>query len=140
MKTKKFFLASVLIHFGFLYSLSLTKSSSEQEAPVEVTLQEPTSGSEEAAEQQKQIQPKEPEAQGPECALWYGGIGIESNWDIVQKVVEGYPADKAGLKVGDRMFYKGDIRGEPGTEVHIHVQRNNLDLDFTIVRAKICYE
>ncbi|MEA2067273.1 MAG: S41 family peptidase [Thermotogota bacterium] len=89
----------------------------------------------------------------------YGGIGAvvtyNSQYECLEVVspMEGSPARKAGLKVGDLIvtidghdvaetgYYKSVdlLRGEPGTEVTVEVYRDNLEepLIITIVRAKI---
>lgn len=76
-----------------------------------------------------------------ECKEWYGGIGINQDFfDQVVIVHPGYPAHKAGLKSGDKILSPkmANIRGEPGTEVVLLVQRNGQILTFYIIRDKIC--
>ncbi|MER3466744.1 MAG: S41 family peptidase, partial [Armatimonadota bacterium] len=61
------------------------------------------------------------------------GVTIEVRSDglLVTRVIEGGPAEKAGIKVGDLLFeadgkpIRGveDVRGEEGTKVKIRVRR-----------------
>ncbi|MFO7882453.1 MAG: S41 family peptidase [Kosmotogaceae bacterium] len=89
----------------------------------------------------------------------YGGIGAvvtyNSQYDCLEVVspMEGSPARKAGLKVGDLIitidghevsetgYYESVdlLRGEPGTEVRIEVIREGLEepINIIIVREKI---
>lgn len=78
--------------------------------------------------------------------LWFGGIGIREGLDsTVEEVYQGYPAEKFGIKVNDKIMLVdgvkyGEIRGEPGTNVRILVFRSSTNeyLTFTIKRDKIC--
>lgn len=79
-----------------------------------------------------------------ECpGRWYGGIGIESETnndtglDTITKVFEGYPADLAGLVVGEAIIRieEEEIIGEPGTILHIITNKRA----YAITRGKICY-
>lgn len=75
--------------------------------------------------------------------LWYGGIGIQSGFTgKIESVAPGYAADRAGVKLGDMVTSKGEIRGEPGTQVTINVFRPSTGETFTLTltREKICYE
>ncbi len=87
----------------------------------------------------------------------YEGIGIHITIrdDLVTVIapIEGSPADKAGLKPGDKIIYVDDIdvrdytldqaaslmRGEPGTEVRLGIMREGEPglLYFQIVRDRI---
>ncbi|MEW5883773.1 MAG: S41 family peptidase [Armatimonadota bacterium] len=74
------------------------------------------------------------------------GVTIEVRPDglLVTRVIEGGPAEKAGIKVGDLLSeadgkpIRGveDVRGEEGTKVKIRVRRGEEALDFEIVRAQ----
>ena len=87
----------------------------------------------------------------------YGGIGISigvrgDNVTIVE-VMDGYSAQKQGLKVGDIIIEAAGVtitpdnvddisslvKGEPGTTVYLKILRNDLKdtLDFDIVREEI---
>jgi hypothetical protein len=79
---------------------------------------------------------------------WFGGIGIMDDWmqgDVIEQVYAGYPAARAGLKVGDKILYVdglppdiGQIRGEPGTVVILTISRLGATYQIPIVREKIC--
>ncbi|MBN2189618.1 MAG: S41 family peptidase [Candidatus Aureabacteria bacterium] len=89
----------------------------------------------------------------------FGGLGIEitirDSLLTVISPMEGTPAERAGLKTGDKiikidgestkdmtlMEAVNKLRGKPGTKVHIVVLRSNQKvLDFDIVRAVIKVE
>lgn len=60
---------------------------------------------------------------------------------LVHVVPEGYPADRAGIKVGD--IIEGNpirFRGEIGTPLTVEVIRNGRLMKFNMTRVKICYE
>ncbi len=85
----------------------------------------------------------------------YAGIGsLISQFNakvIVTMPNEGFPAAKAGLKVGDEIIKVDDIpvsgktteqvskllKGKPGTQVHLQVLRNGQTKHFEITRANI---
>ena len=85
----------------------------------------------------------------------YGGIGslVRNNGDyvIVSEVYKGFPADLAGIRAGDLLkkvdgiSLKGfttdkvseKLKGNPGTEIAVSVERNGKDIDFTLKREKI---
>lgn len=81
---------------------------------------------------------------------WFGGIGIQQDWQTgrVDKVFPGYPADKAGLQVGDMIqrvdgvadSMGGKIRGTPGTTIVLEIFRPATMeyLTLTFKRDKIC--
>lgn len=91
-----------------------------------------------------EIIPKFPNAKEKiKCEQWYGGIGIEHSEDgsTIMKVVEGYPAYRAGILVGDAVivpFNSYDIKGMPGTPVQVTVVRMGKVLEFHMIREKIC--
>jgi len=85
----------------------------------------------------------------------YGGIGclVRNNGDyaIVTEVYKGFPADAAGVKVGD-MIVKVDgrtlkgfpvdkvsehLKGDPGTAITVTVMRNGREYDFSMKRERI---
>ena len=75
----------------------------------------------------------------------YGGIGAvigtKGEWVTVTEPYEGFPADKAGLRAGDRILsidgkdaknYKTDqvsamLKGKPGTDVNVKISRRVKD-------------
>ena len=85
----------------------------------------------------------------------YGGIGslVRKSGDYVvfSDVYKGFPADIAGIKAGDLLkkvdglSLKGlstdkvsdKLKGNPGTEITITIERNNQETDFLITREKI---
>jgi carboxyl-terminal processing protease len=85
----------------------------------------------------------------------YGGIGslVRGNGDyvIVSEVYKGFPADLAGIKPGD-LLKKVDgvslksfstdkvsekLKGNPGTEIDITIERNGKEMNFKLKREKI---
>lgn len=91
----------------------------------------------------------QPSATPIDCRRWYGGIGIEygsyGNTDApgtVVKVPYGYPAQQAGIQVGDVVLpaEDPDIRGPVGTPVKIYVIRGEFRQEMTLIRGKICQE
>lgn len=83
-----------------------------------------------------------------DCAEFFGGIGITQGGQrdqfgnqvemIVTTVHHGYPAEKAGIQVGDYIISREEIRGEIGTKVTVIVNRNGQILTFDMIRDKIC--
>ena len=85
----------------------------------------------------------------------YGGIGsLISQIDdkiIITMPNEGFPADKAGIKIGDEIIKVDDIdtqgmsssevskllKGTAGTPIQLTVQRQEESLTFDLIRAKI---
>ena len=85
----------------------------------------------------------------------YGGIGslVRGNGDyvIVSEVYKGFPADLAGIKPGDLLKkvdgislkgYSTDkvsekLKGNPGTEIIVTIERNGEEKEFRIKREKI---
>lgn len=77
------------------------------------------------------------------CEKFYGGIGIEEDFysNKVTKVYVGYPAEAAGILVGDLIeSVSGEfIRGEPGTSIQLRITRGDKSFVITITRQEICY-
>lgn len=85
----------------------------------------------------------------------YGGIGslVRSTGDyvVISEVYKGFPADKAGIKPGDLLkkvdgvSLKGlptdkvseKLKGNPGTEIRVTIDRNGTETDFPLKREKI---
>ncbi len=85
----------------------------------------------------------------------YGGIGslVRNNGDyvIVSEVYKGFPADLAGIKAGDLLKkvdgvslkgYTTDkvsekLKGNPGTEISVTVERSGNEKEFKLKREKI---
>jgi carboxyl-terminal processing protease len=85
----------------------------------------------------------------------YGGIGSlvrgGGEYVVVSEVYKGFPADQAGIKAGD-LLKKVDgvplkgissdkvsdkLKGNPGTEISVTVERNGKDIDYQMKREKI---
>jgi carboxyl-terminal processing protease len=85
----------------------------------------------------------------------YGGIGCMvrngGDYAIITQVYKGFPADLAGIKAGD-LIKKVDgfslkgigtdnvsdkLKGDPGSEVKLIVERDGSDSEFTMKRARI---
>ncbi len=75
---------------------------------------------------------------------WYGGIGIEQDgYGVIGKIAEGYAADRAGLRVGDRILggtKNPDIRGPIGTLISLMIMRGSQIISYDLIREKICFE
>ncbi|MCX6300889.1 MAG: S41 family peptidase [Bacteroidia bacterium] len=85
----------------------------------------------------------------------YGGIGslVRGGGDyvVVSEVYKGFPADKAGIKAGD-VLKKVDgiqlkglstdnvsekLKGNPGTDITVTIERNGTESDYLMKREKI---
>jgi carboxyl-terminal processing protease len=100
-----------------------------------------------------------PESEGDEVAFMttgkYGGIGSlvrsGSEYVVISLVYKGFPADVAGIRTGDKLkkvdgiSLKGvgtdvvseKLKGNPGTIIHLTVERNGKEMDFSVKREKI---
>ena len=85
----------------------------------------------------------------------YGGIGSlvrkSNDYVVISEVYKGFPADLAGIKAGDILksvngtSLKGlstekvsdKLKGNPGTEVTVTIERNNKETDYIVKREKI---
>ena len=85
----------------------------------------------------------------------YGGIGslVRNNGDytIISEVYKDFPADKAGIKAGDILkkvdgvSLKGlstdkvsdKLKGKPGTDISLTIERNGNEMNFLLKREKI---
>ena len=85
----------------------------------------------------------------------YGGIGslVRSNGDytIISEVYKDFPADKAGIKAGDLLkkvdgvSLKGlstdkvsdKLKGKPGTDISLTIERNGKEMEYQLKREKI---
>ncbi|MEI6764672.1 MAG: S41 family peptidase [Bacteroidota bacterium] len=90
----------------------------------------------------------------------YGGIGSmiqkRNAWVYISEPYQGFPADKAGLKAGDKIIEingksaKGKtveevstaLKGQPGTEVKLLIERDTTEKPFekSIIREEITVE
>ena len=100
-----------------------------------------------------------PESETDEFAILttgkYGGIGslVRNSGDyvVISEVYKGFPADKAGIKPGDLLkkvdgtSLKGlptekvseKLKGNPGTEINVTIERNGKETDYPLKREKI---
>jgi carboxyl-terminal processing protease len=100
-----------------------------------------------------------PESEADEFAIMttgkYGGIGslVRNSGDyvVISEVYKGFPADKAGIKPGDILkkvdgtSLKGfptdkvseKLKGNPGTEINVTIERNGKETDYPLKREKI---
>ena len=100
-----------------------------------------------------------PESESDEFTLMttgkYGGIGsmVRNNGDytIISEVYKDCPADKAGIKAGDLLkkvdgvTLKGlstdkvseKLKGKPGTDINLTIERNGKEIDYQLKREKI---
>jgi len=75
------------------------------------------------------------------CDHYYGGVGIQRSYtgETVTEVYKGYPADRAGIKVGDIVLNPQNvIRGEVGSTIRIVVYSNRTTTVYNLIREKIC--
>ena len=85
----------------------------------------------------------------------YGGIGslVRNSGDyvVISEIYKGFPADKAGIKPGDLLkkvdgvSLKGlptdkvseKLKGNPGTEIKVTIDRNGKETEYPLKREKI---
>jgi carboxyl-terminal processing protease len=100
-----------------------------------------------------------PEAEADEFAIMttgkYGGIGSlvrnAGDYVVISEVYRGFPADKAGIKPGD-LLKKVDgtslrglptekvsekLKGNPGTDINVTIERNGNETEYPLKREKI---
>jgi carboxyl-terminal processing protease len=100
-----------------------------------------------------------PESEADDFAILttgkYGGIGslVRSTGDyvVISEVYKGFPADKAGIKPGDLLkkvdgvSLKGlttdkvseKLKGNPGTDIKLTIERNGKETEYPLKREKI---
>lgn len=65
-----------------------------------------------------------------------GAIGVVYNQHgIVRDVFEGSPADKAGIKINDKILDRKSTRGKPGTVATVNYIREGMRYTKTIDRV-----
>ena len=85
----------------------------------------------------------------------YGGIGImigvKDSAIVITEILEGYSAQKEGLRKGDKIIeidgvaiegkkladIRGLVKGTPGSKVNVKVNRSGKEMDFTLTREEI---
>jgi len=87
----------------------------------------------------------------------YGGIGslirVSGDYAVISEVYKGFPADKAGLKAGDKILevdgtsikgyplekVSGKLKGVPNTEVVLTIERPGTEkpMKVTLIRKKV---
>jgi carboxyl-terminal processing protease len=85
----------------------------------------------------------------------YGGIGItiglKDSMIVITDIVEGYSAQKEGLRVGDKIIeidgtrmdgkrigdVRAFVRGAPGTQLKMKILRGDREIDFVLTRQEI---
>lgn len=85
----------------------------------------------------------------------YGGIGSQvrnsGDYSVITEVYKGFPADKAGIKPGDILkkvngiSLKGlntdkvsdNLKGDPGTQLSVTIERNGIDSVYQLKRERI---
>lgn len=96
--------------------------------------------------------PKEPDTpsyqkvahKNDDCKDFFGGIGVhfaplDTGGYAVIKVVDGYPAAKAGIKWGTKIMNGDEIKGEIGTMVDVIIEApDGTRSTIRMVRDKIC--
>jgi carboxyl-terminal processing protease len=100
-----------------------------------------------------------PESEADEFAIMttgkYGGIGSlvrnAGDYVVISEVYKGFPADKAGIKPGDLLkkvdgtSLKGlptekvseKLKGNPGTDINVTIERNGNETEYPLKREKI---
>lgn len=81
-----------------------------------------------------------------DCDNFFGGIGINldvrtpGRYQYIEKVFDGYPAQAAGLRAGDKIVEPSviDITGQIGTGFHLTYLRDGSYYTVWIIRDKIC--
>ena len=83
-----------------------------------------------------------------ESDLWFE---IVVTYVVISEVYKGFPADKAGIKAGDLLkkvdgiSLKGfstdkvseKLKGNPGTDITLTIERNGEEKDYSLKREKI---
>ncbi len=151
-KESKYLVISIVLHV-LLFSLLLVnketkkepvKNSKKDSFNVKVIEQSKTSH-----EQSKSKAPGNKSNEKKECENHYGGIGILSSFSddylgfsAIEEIYEGYPADRNGLKVDDKVKPTSSktIRGKPGSVLTLKVKRDGETFTKRIVREKVCYQ
>lgn len=141
---KRYYLISLILHCLLLIAtIKATppkKSGSGQGNSIEVSTESGEGSNGDGGDSDnKKIITKGEDGEGEPCDDWYGGIGIIQDFENeITYVAPGYPADNAGIRLGDVIVSQGEIRGEPGTILELTIFRKKIKLTFKLIREKIC--
>ena len=112
-------------------------TESPKEVDVDIVTEDDLKGAE-PAKKAKAIERKCPNK-------WYGGIGIINTFDgqnraIITSVPKGYPADKAGIQLGDELIDScPQCIGEVGQDIDVQVRKSDGNITvYHLTREKIC--
>ena len=85
----------------------------------------------------------------------YGGIGVVTRYKnnnlTIRELLKNFPAEKAGMKPGDRILKINDVElkdfdetgvaallnGLPNTKVNLQIERQNKKMELSVIREKI---
>ena len=80
---------------------------------------------------------------GLTCENWYRGIGVIVGFTgLVEEVVERGPADRAGLKVGDRFFNEQLFIRDAyaiGHRLTLRIERGGSTMELPVTIGRVCY-
>ena len=77
---------------------------------------------------------------GKTCKSFYGGIGVYLENMTVTQVINGYPAQTIGVRVGDDVYSLQGIEGEIGEVITLVIIRNGNTFEKKVKREKICID
>lgn len=152
---------SIALHFGLAVLLKTGGSGDEggkgkKQAHVKVKLLDKPAPTESKKKKEKVQEtkskvvvpkkkdlPPEQKMVDHKCDEWYSGIGIQHKIPgcTIGHVAKGYPADRAGLQVGDLVITTDSDcpgRGPLGTMLTLKIMRGSQVLTKTMIREKIC--
>jgi len=128
--------ASGLIHAAMLVTLPAAQPLTE---PPHAVM--PKDGTDESA---WRLLPSLPAGVGLACAEHYRGIGAITSWSgYVREVVSGGPAEKAGLRVGDRFMNDAQFMRDfypIGKQLSLRIERDGKSMDLPVQIDRICFD
>lgn len=126
-------------------TVNVTIVDKPQEKPAETVPPPPPKKETTIVIPKKEEVPPERQYVEHKCENYYGGIGVQLSLTqtlcLIIGVGAGYPADRAGIKVGDFMEkVHGECpgRGDKNTEVVITWWHKGEKVSKTMIREKIC--
>lgn len=132
-----FFLISAIFHYFLFFPPNVINTPNEQ------TQQQ--SGGKKKNEIQVKLIPKSNGSGKKMCPRTYNGIGVTrqsvgefDEHPHVIEVAEGYPAYRAGIKVGDVLLNWYQLVGDKGTPVVVKIMRDGVYMEFNTIREEIC--